>query len=129
MSDTRAGLEKSIDENWALAAKHAIRALAAESRLDRRKTPSAFAANGVGVSHHAIIRYMERAMSIDMSTVALAVVTDKLADSIRVFGDGTYPMDGTEGLRAVIEKNLVVTVLPPWRPKSKRDKHKKGVRV
>lgn len=60
------------------------------------------------VSEHAILRYLERVMKIDLEEIKLKILPDKLAEPIRTMGSGTYPADTH---RVKIKDNVVITIL------------------
>jgi len=60
------------------------------------------------VSEHAIIRYMERAMGLDIKQISDKILTSDNILLIENMGDGKYPIG--EGLRAVVKNNTVVSI-------------------
>jgi len=60
------------------------------------------------VSEHAIIRYMERAMGLNMDEITKQILTPQNKAAIKNMGDGKYPI--AEGLKAVVKNNTVLSV-------------------
>lgn len=63
----------------------------------------------VVISDHAIVRYMERAMGLDVEQIASQIFNKDTLASIESLGDGKYPI--CEGLQAVVKNNTVVTIM------------------
>lgn len=63
---------------------------------------------GPTVSEHAIIRYMERVMGIDVEELRGNILTDKLKSQIEQLGDGKYPINGG---KVVVKGNTIVSIL------------------
>ena len=61
------------------------------------------------ISEHSIIRYMERAMGLDIDQIKDQILTEDMLISIKAMGSGKYPM--REGLTAVVKDNTIVTVV------------------
>jgi len=61
------------------------------------------------VSEHAILRYIERTMGVDVEHLKQEILTDKVLDQFKVLGSGKYPTTG--GCKAVIKDGVVVTVI------------------
>lgn len=72
----------------------------------RAKSPKA-----PGVTDHAIVRYLERAAGLDIDEVRRRILPPALEALARKGGRGTFPIPGEEGMRAVIDNGVVVTVL------------------
>lgn len=64
--------------------------------------------NPITVSDHAIVRYLERALGMDMEEIRRAIVSDGVAAAVRRLGDGKYPVG--RGVRIVVRNSTVVTV-------------------
>ena len=58
---------------------------------------------GIHVTEHALLRYAERCMGMDV-----AQVTDLLKSIAGALGDGKYPLP--DGHKAVVKNNTIVTV-------------------
>ena len=63
--------------------------------------------NDIIISEHAILRYIERVMKIDMVKLANEIMSDQFKKSITTLGNGTYPYKNH--LIKVVD-NVVVTV-------------------
>lgn len=65
----------------------------------------------IGVSDHALVRYIERVKKIDLTHVRNEILEKGVANSVGALGgQGIYPCDG---FRAVVRNNMVLTVLTP----------------
>lgn len=61
------------------------------------------------VSDHAVLRYIERVMEIDIEKIKAIILSDRAkAFADNGFGDGTFP-NGDH--RAVVKDKMIVTVL------------------
>ena len=61
------------------------------------------------VTEHAILRYAERAMGLDLEEVRNLILTPKLVEAIGKLGNGTYPIGN--GCKAVVKQGTVVSVI------------------
>ena len=61
---------------------------------------------GVAMSDHALVRYIERALKIDVESIREEIV-DKVSKIILV--DGRYPLG--DGLFAIVRKKTIVTIM------------------
>jgi len=60
------------------------------------------------ISEHAILRYMERVMGVDMEAIKERVLTNTVKTMIGNMGNGKYPING--GGKAVVRNNTIITV-------------------
>ena len=60
------------------------------------------------VTEHALLRYLERVMGVDVESARRAILTDKLRAQIAVVQSGVFPADG---YRVRVRNGAVVTVL------------------
>ena len=60
------------------------------------------------ISEHAILRYLERVYKLDITKLYKEIVTPKVHEQIKTFGNGTYSVE-VFSIRVV--DNVVVTVL------------------
>ena len=67
-------------------------------------------ANGIEVTDHALVRYIERGYGIDMDELRAEIVTPEMAKLIKQAKTGTFPMGGEFGLRIVVRDKTVITV-------------------
>lgn len=63
----------------------------------------------VVLSEHAILRYIERCMGIDLNTVKQEIIDEKTKDTIKKLGDGHYPLKS--GGKIIVKDNVIVTVI------------------
>jgi hypothetical protein len=63
------------------------------------------------ISDHAILRYLERAIGIDMDRIRADMLTPRRRSAILKLGDGKYPV--SRDCRAVVVDRVVVTILGP----------------
>lgn len=61
------------------------------------------------VSEHAMLRFCERALGLDLEQLTSDVLPDEVIKQIEVMGDGKYPIG--HGCKVVVENRVVVTVL------------------
>lgn len=67
--------------------------------------------DGVTVSEHAIIRYIERVMGINIEQIAEKILPEKELHYIQQLGNGHYPVNHGE-FKIVVKDGVVITVLP-----------------
>lgn len=67
--------------------------------------------DGVTVSEHAIIRYIERVMGINIEQIAEKILPEKELNYIQQLGNGHYPVNHGE-FKIVVKDGVVITVLP-----------------
>lgn len=60
------------------------------------------------VSEHAMLRYIERVMGVDLDEVRAAILDPRTAEAIKALGSGVYP---GEGFRLRVRGKTIVTVL------------------
>ena len=70
---------------------------------------SDLAEKDVIVSEHAILRFLERKFSLDIEDIKKDIFSDSIKIQHQALGNGQYPI--TDGLKAVIKNNTVVTVV------------------
>jgi hypothetical protein len=63
----------------------------------------------LAITDHAQLRYVERALGYDPTTLAEHIARD-VEPLVRVLGDGSYPLGS--GCVAVVKNRHVITVLP-----------------
>ncbi len=61
------------------------------------------------VSEHAILRYMERVLKLDVAAFANSILTDAVREEHKLIGNGTYSVNNSE-YKLVIKNNVVVSV-------------------
>lgn len=65
--------------------------------------------DGLVVSEHSIIRYLERIVGINMGEIRRAIAPDSAMQKILQSGDGCY--DNGHGVFLVVKEKTIVTVL------------------
>ena len=60
------------------------------------------------VTEHAILRYLERAMGLDLDQVRKEILTNEVEQLSKNMGNGKYPIGN--GCRVVVKNNTVVSV-------------------
>jgi hypothetical protein len=66
-------------------------------------------AKQITMSEHALLRYVQYAIGIDLDAICASVMTPELKKQIETLGDGVYPIGG--GFRARVLNKTIVTVL------------------
>ena len=64
---------------------------------------------GVDVTDHAVIRYIERVMGIDVAELRRRIAGGTVTKCAGVIGDGRYPVE--PGVKAVVRGGKVVTII------------------
>lgn len=63
------------------------------------------------MSEHAILRYVERVLKIDLDSLVTSVVEDSdLLRQVETLGNGTYPMKNGD-YKVVVKNNVIITVV------------------
>lgn len=74
-----------------------------EEELKKLKT-----GNKIIVSEHAVLRYLERTMELDLKAVENEILSKEVVSQYRTLGNGKYPV--SNGYKAVIKDNVVLTI-------------------
>ena len=61
------------------------------------------------ISEHAILRYIERAMGLNLEQIKQEILSDKVKAQIFTLGSGKYPIGNK--LKAVVKDNTIVTIV------------------
>lgn len=61
------------------------------------------------ISEHAIIRYLERVLNIDINKLESELIPDKVKKQIAILGNGTYPIGDSH--KIVVKDNTIITVI------------------
>jgi hypothetical protein len=93
-------LQQSID-----AAEKNIAAKKEQLRLLRK-------ANGLQISDHAKLRYLQRVANIDVDGFCSQILTPQLLRLHATLGDGQYPVDEGNTV-AIIKGNVITTIITP----------------
>lgn len=60
------------------------------------------------VTEHAMLRYLERVLEIDMEAVKNNILPENIKSQIEVLGNGKYPVRGK--FKVVVKDRMIVTV-------------------
>lgn len=82
------------------------------NHLKQRMTNLAKRADGITVSEHAIIRYIERVMGINIEDIAARILPETAQEYVEQLGNGHYPVNQGE-FKIVVKDGVVITVLTP----------------
>ena len=74
-----------------------------EEELKKLKT-----GNKIIVSEHAVLRYLERTMELDLKAVENEILSKEVVSQYRTLGNGKYPV--SNGYKAVLKDNVVLTI-------------------
>ena len=74
-----------------------------EEELKKLKT-----GNKIIVSEHAVLRYLERTMELDLKAVENEILSEQVVSQYKTLGNGKYPV--SNGCKAVIKDNVVLTI-------------------
>ncbi len=100
------GIHRSIDERNKRAAELRLRLRDVDKEIsDIRKSQE-----DIVVTDHAFLRYLERAMGIEVDELKEQMVPDNVEITMKRMGSGKYPLGN--GLHAVVKGNTIVTVVP-----------------
>lgn len=67
-------------------------------------------AERIKITDHALLRYIERMLGIDVDKIRNEIINDKTRYQVYILGDGKYPVDNNHF--AVIKNNTLITVYP-----------------
>lgn len=62
----------------------------------------------ITMSDHAVLRYLERSMPLDISRIRNEILTEEFCFVVKKMGDGKYPVG--KGLKAVVVNSVIVTI-------------------
>lgn len=65
---------------------------------------------GVTLSEHALLRFLERVEGIDLVAVSQKILPESVIKTVEQLGDGRYPVGSPVQYYLVIKNNKVVTV-------------------
>jgi predicted transcriptional regulator len=74
-----------------------------ESRLKDLQSKEA----GLVVTEHAMLRYLERVIGLDLNDIREEIITDQLKKQWGALGSGKYPV---KNFKVVIKQNMIVTI-------------------
>jgi chromosome segregation ATPase len=81
----------------------------AENRLTALNKQIADASKEPVVTEHALLRYVERVMGLDLDQVKSEILTDDTIKLMKTLGDGKYPIH--DGHKAVVKGMNVVSIV------------------
>ena len=61
------------------------------------------------ITEHAILRYIERAMGLDIEKVKSEILTDEIKAGFKLLGNGKYPTHNN--CHVIIKNNSIVSVV------------------
>ena len=64
--------------------------------------------NKIIVSEHAMLRYIERVLGINLKEIEKCILTDEVKKQYKIVGNGRFPIN--DEFRALIRDNVVVTI-------------------
>jgi hypothetical protein len=101
-------VKAELDAQKLASARIIQRITESKAEIDRLKTlMQSLSTTELVVSEHAMLRYIERVMHIDMHELRERVVPTEVAESAKVLGAGTYP---TETHSVVIKDGVAITI-------------------
>jgi len=65
--------------------------------------------DGVVVSEHAMLRYIEREKGIDLKLIKAEILTDTVKEQIKVIGSGKIPLCN---LNLIVKNKIIVSAVP-----------------
>ena len=74
-----------------------------------RKEIKAMTTRDIVVTEHAILRYAERAMGLDVEEVKGLILTESLIKKVKTLGNGRYPIGNKR--KAVVKDLTVVSIV------------------
>ena len=77
--------------------------------FDVRKEIERHAMGGVGISDHAVVRYLERKTGLDVETLKKEIVPQKVRQLMNSCGGGTFKVK-VDGVVYVVTDNVLVTI-------------------
>jgi predicted RNase H-like nuclease (RuvC/YqgF family) len=110
LDESRATVKALKDEKQALDDKiNKEQATINKLQKDIERIKSAAANNGkLVISEHAILRYFERVMGVNLDEIKKKIAPDSVMTAIRTVGNGTFPTD-THRIR--VKDGVVITIL------------------
>jgi len=61
------------------------------------------------VTEHAILRYLERTMDLDMDEIKNKILSESTVEQIKILGNGKYPIGG--GRKVVVKDMTAISVI------------------
>jgi len=110
----RLGLVSALDQAKTQLAEIEAAIKADERKLhdiDRQIESIKARSGGIVISEHALLRYCERVLRINLVDVRNAILPEKTAEIIETLGNGKYPVLSAAGqFRVIVRDGVVVTV-------------------
>ena len=100
-------LKQTIEEKRNAIDKHSRVIIKLKNIEDRI---SCLTCDTVIISEHAILRYIEKQMGIDLKKIENKILTEKLISQIQTIGNGKYPIGGNSKLKAVVKDRTIITL-------------------
>lgn len=100
-------LDKRLNEIKVILLEH--ESLLEEERLLTDQIQLLKKRRQLSMSDHAIVRYMERVLGIDIEQITNQVITGDLKTKVNAMGNGTYGI--VEGFKVIIKDNYILTVV------------------
>lgn len=75
----------------------------------------------VRVSDHAVIRYLERVLGIDVDEIRKQMVPENTAQMAAALRYGRFPVQAFRGYRLIVREGVVCTVIPGTHRNEERD--------
>ena len=76
-----------------------------------RKEIKAIKNEDIIVSEHAILRYFQYVLGFNLQDIIKNLLTDELRYNINIIGNGKFPVENNEGVKAVVKDNVIVTLI------------------
>lgn len=76
----------------------------------RKKLKDAEKAKKIHITDHALLRYIERILGIDVEQIRNEILTEETRYQVFVLGDGKYPVNNDHYV--IIRDNALITVYP-----------------
>lgn len=124
-SELQARLDK-LEPQVKAARENKSKACTEFSKLDHKKREiqsqiDSFYEEEPTVSDHAIVRYFERVLDMDIEALKKSILTPDLATQMKAFGGkGKFPIG--EGVKAVAVDNVIVTIQKKYKQPTQKVK-------
>lgn len=109
IKDLKKSLVQLEKEREAFVQSTQLNKASLDKRIEQLQRKISLIEQPIKVSDHAVLRYLERVLGLNLDDVRAEILSSGVEAQIRQLGSGKYPLKG--GGKAVVNGNVIVTVI------------------